>query len=794
MAAKTTAAAIFEGLKGSWRLRRSLNSQLAGFPSGTFEGIAKFTPRTPTAHSAAGELVYSEQGELKTDTGFTLRANRKYVYRYDADEDKISAWFIKEDTKAQDGAEEVDYLFHDLEIDSQGNGVAGRGEHLCELDMYWAYYEFRLPKVAEVGDDEKMNVFGVRYKVKGPQKDYTSDTAYTRTFSDDVAVLLESTLLEDDRDDGSIRKLLFSYLTDGSSLTNLRLSSHLLKDLVDQRKSQLFRRLHVRLPLGHRGSSSELTALRRISPFCTGLAIVIMSNDFPTTALVGPGKDASKLDSNTHMVEKLGQMLAQLQNVRELFIRVGGEPSWPGPSPTEDILIALRLALQRAKLPKLRALHLDPVHAAGVLYLRWAGYGAFSASMYSSHHTKLPSTHIWANMTELDLRIRNPAATRKLSDNQMMMFLQVLEDYLRSFHRTIRCLRFVWLDAPGPSPLILGDLLERRHLVWRSLREFCYGGINGVKQSLEVLPVRMPSVNSVKVLRASNTSSSEIWDALQLPKGKKAVRAPMPRTSHYTEESRSKISLMPAPLAVAKRNDAVHPALRSRRASIAYSVSTVFDVPDIDQAIKDITDASKSSSVVESTQPRLVPKFRMPVASSVYSCDEDGNYIPIRQKWDKNRQSVSTAQQGALMDFGGRLEKALEVSGANNASPSDAALVNDREPRADTKPVTQLVNQGRHVGHEPPTVPPASSIARKNHVDLSQTPAYQAARNQHLQEIHEIQLGQSARIRQWAQDVKKGRPPSFVTTKSIRTVSTTGSRPFTKFIEHLRETGRPSRR
>ncbi|CAK1367109.1 hypothetical protein CB0940_10434 [Cercospora beticola] len=189
MAAKTTAAAVFEGLKGSWRLRRSLNSQLAGFPSGIFEGIAKFTPRTPTAHSAAGELVYSEQGELKTDNGFTLKANRKYVYRYDADEDKISAWFIKEDTKAQDGAEEVDYLFHDLEIDAEGNGVAGRGEHLCELDMYWAYYEFRLPKVAEVGGDEKMNVFGVRYKVKGPQKDYTSDTAYTRTFSGDVAVL-----------------------------------------------------------------------------------------------------------------------------------------------------------------------------------------------------------------------------------------------------------------------------------------------------------------------------------------------------------------------------------------------------------------------------------------------------------------------------------------------------------------------------------------------------------------------------------------------------------------------------
>ncbi|EME42204.1 hypothetical protein DOTSEDRAFT_73128 [Dothistroma septosporum NZE10] len=188
VASKSPIAAIFEGLKGSWRLRRSLNSVLPGFPSGTFEGVANFKPRTPTSGAATGELLYSEDGELKMENGLTFKANRKYIYRYDADEDKISAWFVKEDTKQKDGKEEADYLFHDLEMDSpQGNTWAGRGEHLCSLDMYWAYYEFRLPKIAEEGD--KVDVFGVRYKVKGPQKDYTSDTAYERTFSSNVAVL-----------------------------------------------------------------------------------------------------------------------------------------------------------------------------------------------------------------------------------------------------------------------------------------------------------------------------------------------------------------------------------------------------------------------------------------------------------------------------------------------------------------------------------------------------------------------------------------------------------------------------
>ena len=181
MSVKTPFAAIFESLQGSWRMKRSLNSALPGFPSGIFEGTATFVPRKPSAESAAGELLYSEQGELKTENGLSLRAARQYIYRYSSDEDKISAWFIKEDTKQTGGGEEVDYLFHDLEMEQGANKAwLGRGEHLCEKDMYWALYEFRLAEVAEEGG-RQMDLFGVRYKVVGPQKDYTTDTAYERT-------------------------------------------------------------------------------------------------------------------------------------------------------------------------------------------------------------------------------------------------------------------------------------------------------------------------------------------------------------------------------------------------------------------------------------------------------------------------------------------------------------------------------------------------------------------------------------------------------------------------------------
>ena len=160
MTAKAPLVFIFKSLKGSWRLRRSLDSALPGFPSGIFEGQAIFTPRKPLADSVTAELLYSEKGELKTGNGLVLKAHRKYIYRYTAEEDKISVWFVTEDSKDDDGEEVVDYLFHDLEFEHNQNGWAGRGEHLCEKDMYWSYHEFRLPKI--ISEGTQMELFGAR--------------------------------------------------------------------------------------------------------------------------------------------------------------------------------------------------------------------------------------------------------------------------------------------------------------------------------------------------------------------------------------------------------------------------------------------------------------------------------------------------------------------------------------------------------------------------------------------------------------------------------------------------------
>ncbi|QIW99772.1 hypothetical protein AMS68_005290 [Peltaster fructicola] len=182
---ETSNLEIFKSLRGQWRIKRSLVSQPGFGFSGMLEGLATFSPRKPTAHSTSLELLYSESGELKTENGLTLQANRKYVYRYSADEDKISVWFVKEKTKDFKGFEEVDYLFMDLEVKQHNETTIGRGDHLCSKDMYWAEYQWRMPGAAADDDndedeEEELQVWGLRYKVKGPQKDYTSDTAYER--------------------------------------------------------------------------------------------------------------------------------------------------------------------------------------------------------------------------------------------------------------------------------------------------------------------------------------------------------------------------------------------------------------------------------------------------------------------------------------------------------------------------------------------------------------------------------------------------------------------------------------
>lgn len=173
---KLVAAAAFRGMQGQWTMLRKLHSRLPGFPSGIFHGQARFLPREPTDGDGkfAQEYLYIEEGALTTETGFTLRANRRYVYRYSEIKDKISAWFVKDDGLT------VDYFFNEMNFqprkpldDSQNRGWLAEGYHLCVEDGYTSHAEFKFRGV-------NLETFAINYEVKGPRKDYTSETWYGR--------------------------------------------------------------------------------------------------------------------------------------------------------------------------------------------------------------------------------------------------------------------------------------------------------------------------------------------------------------------------------------------------------------------------------------------------------------------------------------------------------------------------------------------------------------------------------------------------------------------------------------
>ncbi|KAH9841315.1 putative FMO family protein, partial [Teratosphaeria destructans] len=465
MSTKSATAVIFESLRGTWRMRRSLNSVAAGFPSGTFEGQAILSPRKPSAHSVAAELLYAEEGELKTDNGFTLRANRKYIYRYNADEDKISAWFVKEDTKQNDGGEEVDYLFHDLEIAQGGKGEwsgwVGRGEHLCDLDMYWAYYEFRMPKVVEDGQ-AGMDVFGVRYKVKDIYINAPIETPKTtHQFAFLHAILpLCYNLTITFRQDHC--KTVAQTTSRSSSISTLR---------------AIIRRL---------GRSGEEESKSREPPVRTSVLDKLLSLDKGEQRLLGR--------------RRWVQVFEACRQLRRLTLRVDGDPNWSGCTEIESQLVQARCALEEACLPTTFELRLDPIHAMGLVHLRCSSFGAFGSPL--ALHQSPP---VWHKLKNLEVLLQNPFVQDRLSGTQARQFQQLMYSYFRGFASTLQRLTFVYLGGEGPSPLTLHlqpELSYKAPLKWCELTELRLGNITFPHRTLGYLASMCPKLEAVKLLRA----------------------------------------------------------------------------------------------------------------------------------------------------------------------------------------------------------------------------------------------------------------------------------------------------
>ncbi|WPA96848.1 uncharacterized protein RHO25_001456 [Cercospora beticola] len=174
---KYVARATFRALQGKWRLNRNIDSRLSSFPSGVLEGEASFHPRSPTPDKSGEafdlEYLYQETGVLRLQIGAAMTARRSYVYRYSEAKDQLSIWFVKPESDL-----EVDYLFHNLQFaypsEAKAQGAcSASADHLCVEDMYWTKYSFPFSGIS-------LRSFTTTHTVKGPSKDYTMVTQFSR--------------------------------------------------------------------------------------------------------------------------------------------------------------------------------------------------------------------------------------------------------------------------------------------------------------------------------------------------------------------------------------------------------------------------------------------------------------------------------------------------------------------------------------------------------------------------------------------------------------------------------------
>lgn len=374
---------------------------------------------------------------------------------------------------------------------------------------------------------------------------------------------LEHALLRCKRDDGSFRKAFYQYLDDPATLRHLRGVSRVLRDLVEHQPGRMFRRLYMNAPFR---TSDSPTTLETVAPFCYSLTIKVgypenpfedkapsiastwnrlsdpsprgsqdliqrfwerrplshtsgqrssasssrqsftstLPNNASGRASIPPSRLSHERRRQNEAQQLWTAILSRFHQLNAITLRVNGDLAWPGCTDVEDMLVTLRVAIEQADIPHLRTVCLGPVHAMGIIHLRWLGIGAFVQAQAAG-------ADVWRSIDTLDLRIYSPFATREVTEAQGSMFKKILYDYLRSFAPSLRCLRLVWLGGDGPSPLTLHldpELEGRSEILWPKLEELWIGNILQPRRTIKLTPRLAPSVTCLKSLRSTRRDSS----------------------------------------------------------------------------------------------------------------------------------------------------------------------------------------------------------------------------------------------------------------------------------------------
>lgn len=275
--------------------------------------------------------------------------------------------------------------------------------------------------------------------------------------------MLEDMLLRYSDGRARLRQLLLEYL-DGHSLRRMRLVSRVLHNIISRYPDRIFEQLYVSAPWSDHTERSSLIA---VAPFCHTLTVKIgyerahtesrprkllqrlRPNSDPdsvkehiisareqwrtvrkalaisirrssssnatllvhrtsatTSSTTSSKQPTSNRMSETSARHAWAEFLSRCDQLQNIVISTNGKPGWPGKTHVEDDLLDLRVALETAYLPHVRRVRLTPMHAMGIVHLRWSGFGAFGA-------LAVKPFNVWSNLHTLDVQLENPFLTKQ---------------------------------------------------------------------------------------------------------------------------------------------------------------------------------------------------------------------------------------------------------------------------------------------------------------------------------------------------------------------------------------------
>jgi hypothetical protein len=369
---------------------------------------------------------------------------------------------------------------------------------------------------------------------------------------------------------GNIRETLFQSMDDSATLRCLRGVSRVFHNILNTHQPErMFHKLYLDAPFP---SSSDTTSLAHVSLLCQHLTIKVGyvysssnsdKNQTPARQTIRARDTSSDNPASPYELSALHQhrqtrmrqqwigLLSRFQRLETLALRIDGDPTWPGYTDIEDMLVTLRIAIESADLKHLRNLCLDPIHAMGIIHLRWLTMHAFGGPTASE-------ASVWRHLDTLDIWIQSPFTAKQLTEVQGIMFKKVLYEYLRSFAPTLRCLRVVWVGGDGPSPLTLHlepNLEGRAEIHWPRLEELWVGNITFPRRTIQCTPKLAPKVTRLMILRSTHGDydSSEWIEMTELGEVSPDDKTDMV-CSIYSQSTRSEGSAWPGGISRTSRD------------------------------------------------------------------------------------------------------------------------------------------------------------------------------------------------------------------------------------------------